>query len=151
MELSGQLHTAASLFPRERTMGARWIRGWVGWALGLTWDTVEKRKILHCQEPNPGHPACSLSLSYPNFVVCTKKKLKISLHIWSTNEEKYLEQIWRITLTPWSEFASELYRPSDCCLSAKWLPTSADRGCHVVSVTYPDGRINLKNAKRNDS
>jgi hypothetical protein len=26
-------------------------------------------------------------------------------------------------------------------LSAKWLPTFADRGCHVVSVTDPYGRI----------
>jgi hypothetical protein len=39
--------------------------------------------------------------------------------------------------TPWSESASELYRPSDRLLSAKWLPTFADRGCHVVSVTDP--------------
>jgi hypothetical protein len=44
-------------------------------------------------------------------------------------------------LTPWSESASELYRPSDRRLSAKWLPTFADRKCHVVSVTDPSGRI----------
>jgi hypothetical protein len=45
-------------------------------------------------------------------------------------------------LTPWSESASELYRPSDRRLSAKWLPTCADRRrCHVVSVTDPSGRI----------
>jgi hypothetical protein len=43
--------------------------------------------------------------------------------------------------TPWSESASELYRPSDRHLSAKGLPTFADRGCHVVSVTDPYGRI----------
>jgi hypothetical protein len=43
--------------------------------------------------------------------------------------------------TPWSESASELYRPSDRRLSAKLLPTCADRGCHVVSVTDPSGRI----------
>jgi hypothetical protein len=43
--------------------------------------------------------------------------------------------------TLWSESASELYRPSDRRLSAKWLPTFADRGCHVVSVTDPYGRI----------
>jgi hypothetical protein len=43
--------------------------------------------------------------------------------------------------TPWSESASELYRLSDCRLSAKWLPTFADKGCHVVSVTDPCGRI----------
>jgi hypothetical protein len=43
--------------------------------------------------------------------------------------------------TPWSESASELYRPSVRRLSAKRLPTSADRGCHVVSVTDPSCRI----------
>jgi hypothetical protein len=43
--------------------------------------------------------------------------------------------------TPWSGSVSELYRQSDRRLSAKWLPTFADRGCHVVSVTGPSGRI----------
>jgi hypothetical protein len=43
--------------------------------------------------------------------------------------------------TPWSESASEPYRPSDLRLSAKWLPTFADRGCYMVSVTDPYGRI----------
>jgi hypothetical protein len=46
-----------------------------------------------------------------------------------------------IKKTPWSESASEIYRPSDRCLSAKWLPTFADRGCHVVSVTDPHCHI----------
>jgi hypothetical protein len=43
--------------------------------------------------------------------------------------------------TPWSESARELYRPGDRRLSAKWLATFADRGCHVISVTDPYGRI----------
>jgi hypothetical protein len=43
--------------------------------------------------------------------------------------------------TPWSESASELYRPSDRRFSAKWLPTFADKRCHVVSVTDPYDRI----------
>jgi hypothetical protein len=42
--------------------------------------------------------------------------------------------------TPWSESASELYRPSDRHLSAKWLPTFAEKGCHVVSVKDRYGR-----------
>jgi hypothetical protein len=41
--------------------------------------------------------------------------------------------------TPWSESPSELYRPSGHRLSAKRLPTFADKGCHVVSVTDPYG------------
>jgi hypothetical protein len=43
--------------------------------------------------------------------------------------------------TPWPESASELYRPSYHLLSAKLVPTFADRGCLVVSVTDPYGRI----------
>jgi hypothetical protein len=43
--------------------------------------------------------------------------------------------------TPWSESASELYRPSDRRFSAKRLPNFADKGCHVVNVTDPSGRI----------
>jgi hypothetical protein len=43
--------------------------------------------------------------------------------------------------TPWPESASELYRPSDSRLSAKLVPTFANRGCHVVSVTDPYGRV----------
>jgi hypothetical protein len=45
------------------------------------------------------------------------------------------------TKTPWPEFASEVYRPSDRRLSAKLVPTSANRGNHVVSVTVTYGRI----------
>jgi hypothetical protein len=37
--------------------------------------------------------------------------------------------------TPWSESASELYRPSDSRLSAKIVPTFADRGS--LSLSFP--------------
>jgi hypothetical protein len=43
--------------------------------------------------------------------------------------------------TQWPESARELYRPSDRRLSTKLLPTFADRGCHVIIVTDPYGRI----------
>jgi hypothetical protein len=43
--------------------------------------------------------------------------------------------------TPWPEYASELYWPSDRLFSVKSLQTFADRVCHVVSVTDPYGRI----------
>jgi hypothetical protein len=38
----------------------------------------------------------------------------------------------QLNSTLWPESASELYRPSDRRLSAKLVPTFADRGCHVV-------------------
>jgi hypothetical protein len=80
-----------------------------------------------------------------NYVV---GKLVIIYFHWLNIFHHYIEDL-KITLvinqntmsfivnkkTPWSESASELYRSSDCSLSAKWSPTFADRGCHVVSVT----------------
>jgi hypothetical protein len=54
----------------------------------------------------------------------------LKIHVKQTNKQ-----------TPWSESASELYRPSDRRLSAKLVPTFANRRCHVVSVTDPYGRI----------
>jgi hypothetical protein len=60
----------------------------------------------------------------------------------SRNQEIYAKKIIKLyKKTPWSESTSELYRPSDHRLSAKWLPTFADKGCHVVSVTDPCGCI----------
>jgi hypothetical protein len=41
----------------------------------------------------------------------------------------------------WPKSARELYRPIDRRLSTKLVPTFADRGCHVVSVTDPYGCI----------
>jgi hypothetical protein len=49
--------------------------------------------------------------------------------------------LWSELLSPWPESASELYPSSDSRLSAKLVPTFADRGYHVVSVTDPSGRI----------
>jgi CBS-domain-containing membrane protein len=45
------------------------------------------------------------------------------------------------TEAPRPESASELYILSDCHLLAKLMPTFSDRGCHVVSVADPYGRI----------
>jgi hypothetical protein len=53
------------------------------------------------------------------------------------NKQEWYILLYFIKKTPWSESANELYRPSDSRLSAKRLPTFADRGCHVVSVTDP--------------
>jgi hypothetical protein len=39
---------------------------------------------------------------------------------------------WSVKKTQWPESTSELYRQSDRRLSAKLVPTCADRGCRVV-------------------
>jgi hypothetical protein len=67
-------------------------------------------------------------------------------NIRHSNKEE-LAGTWRENLhlssnvTPWSYSASEQYLPSDRCMSAKLVPTFADRGCHVVSATDPHDRI----------
>jgi hypothetical protein len=44
--------------------------------------------------------------------------------------------------TPWLKSSSELYRLSDRRLSAKLVPTLADRGCRVVSAANPPRPLN---------
>jgi hypothetical protein len=52
--------TPLTLFP-----GSLCIGGWMGPSDGL--EAVEKRRILHCLELNPGLPACSPSLYWPSY------------------------------------------------------------------------------------
>jgi hypothetical protein len=52
---------------------------------------------------------------------------------WMTVNNE-LRRMW------WPESASELYRPSDRRLSAKLVPTTADRASQMVTVTDPYGR-----------
>jgi hypothetical protein len=77
--------------------------------------------------------SCFFSCAYP--VTCLT-----FLQFWY-NISKYKNDQQKQKQTPLSESASELYRLSDRRLSVKRLPTFADKGCHVVSVTNPFGRI----------
>jgi hypothetical protein len=49
------------------------------------------------------------------------------VNLWTIIETVSKTDCNKKTETPWSEDANELYRPSDRRLSAKWLPTFADR------------------------
>jgi hypothetical protein len=78
-----------------------------------------------------------LSVSFP-----------LSVHTWrgfACADFKLLSSLisWRnsLKITPWPSSASELYRASDCRLSAKLVPTFEDTRCLVVSATDPHGRI----------
>jgi hypothetical protein len=68
-----------------------------------------------------------LSLLLPHVVAHIASSLSLTLHHLLT---------YSVALV-----LKRLYRPSDRRLSAKLVPTSADRRCHVVSVTDPYGRI----------
>jgi hypothetical protein len=76
-----------------------------------------------------------------HWVLCPHWKLILIVSLECNLNFKIFIHFYYLKLTPWSESASKLYRPSDRRLSAKWLSTFADRGCHVVSVTDPYGHI----------
>jgi hypothetical protein len=67
MEVSYQLHAPAAL-PLGREHPYPWIGGWVDPRVSLV--VVEKRKMLHSRESNPGRPARSPSL----YIYFTKKE-----------------------------------------------------------------------------
>jgi hypothetical protein len=72
---------------------------------------------------------CSLLINFFAMILSSITSLFIIL----------LQQIAR-KKPPCPESASELYRLSDHHLSVKLVPTFANRGCHIVSVTDPYGR-----------
>jgi hypothetical protein len=82
---------------------------------------------MYSSQQSQCHTEANVFLSQPVLNNWTK---------YHTNEVDQQQQ-----KTPWPESASELYRPSDRRLSAKIVPTFADRGCNVVGVTDPYGRI----------
>jgi hypothetical protein len=69
-----------------------------------------------------------------------RRKIRIS-PLYEAKCGVSVDRVQKQKQTPWPESASELYQPSYRRLSAKILLTFADRGCHVVSVTDPYGRI----------
>jgi hypothetical protein len=58
--------------------------------------------------------------------------------VWQTSGAEYRTIVFFKENTPWPESANELYRPSDRRLSAKLVPTFADRG---VSRAQRDGSL----------
>jgi hypothetical protein len=76
---------------------------------------------------------------------CSPESLWATYHVitWilSHSVTRKLYTVTTTTTTPRPESASELYRPSDRRLTAKLVPTFADRWYHVVSLTDPYGLI----------
>jgi hypothetical protein len=73
-----------------------------------------------------------------NFDISTEQRQKTAEEIYFLLISNYSKL--RVTSLP--ESASELYRPSERRLSGKLVPTfGKERGCRVVSVTDPYGRI----------
>jgi hypothetical protein len=86
----------------------------------------------------------ALVATYPQVFKCTQNiacnYLSRKLRELSTKCSG-MKHVSLFSITPWPEFASELYRPCDHPLSAKLVPTFSHRGCRVVSATDLYGRI----------
>jgi hypothetical protein len=110
--------------------------GWIILVLWINWERKTENKGRCSREPQSMLGWIILVL-WINWERKTENKGRCSRELAIEFEEslQYKKK------TPWSESAGELYRPSDRRLSAKWLPTVSDRGCHVVSVTDSYGRI----------
>jgi hypothetical protein len=101
----------------------------------------------HCNRPchcHSNHEYSRLDF-FSHFIYlrcrCAQRRVVIPSVSLSPLSAGVVSRLYTTKQTPWSESASELYRPSDRRLSTKWLPTFADKGCHVVSVTDPYDRI----------
>jgi hypothetical protein len=86
-------------------------------------------EFAHCSLKGKGNISCSY-----RFPVCSVTG--DSTILGNTTYVQY-----SLSKSPWPESASGLYRPSDRRLSAKLVPTFTDRGCSVVIVSDPYGRI----------
>jgi hypothetical protein len=118
-------------------------------SFAFSWRTnaTEKKDLVMSDVPMWWKSSCELQGMYglyrptkeniPTSPVETTPPTQIRQTLYTQPGVTYAQ----IKKTPWSESASELHRPSERRLLAKWFPTFADRGCHVVSVTDPYGRI----------
>jgi hypothetical protein len=78
---------------------------------------------------------------WPNRITVPSPSLPLTAYWCCCTEFHYDKTYAHIKQTPRPSSTSELYRPSDRRLSAKLVPTLADRGCCVVTAVnfgFPD-------------
>jgi hypothetical protein len=123
--------------PGERAPGTHWIGGWVGPRVGL--DAVEKRKILHSWESNPGRAACSPSLyrlSYPNslfhWCMITKVQWTVSEYWINNSIVQYIPLSCQVYFFP-----IQHCKPSELIFPYNFTIQSLLACCdHVLTMRY---------------
>jgi hypothetical protein len=124
------------------------------WAPGSVWKLWSREKSCPCRESYSGHPArhytdWAIPALSKHFVPigCIQKFVRwdaqagtrIMNAIMKTRLRSKIQSchgLKKKNSVTWVG-RRELYRPSDRRLSAKLVPTLADRGCRVVSATNP--------------
>jgi hypothetical protein len=104
----------------------------------IAWRT--RLSLRSCQKAGECLITSLIRIMYPVLPGTVPMSVCLNVHITETVDVKRIYP-HKKKKTPWSESASELYRPTDRRLSAKLVLTFEDRRCHVVSVTDPCGRI----------
>jgi hypothetical protein len=79
---------------------------------------------------------CAVGNSVHIILMCSSIQFFISFYTYSLSYITKKTKLNSVALV-----ASELYRPSDRSMSAKLVPTFADRGCRMGIATDPHGRI----------
>jgi hypothetical protein len=85
----------------------------------------------------------SCAVHFAHLARVFRHHLPLERRVWQRRSET-LNALITVTSNKkksWPESASKQYRPSDRRMSVKLVPTFADRGCQVVSVTDPYDRI----------
>jgi hypothetical protein len=96
--------------------------------------------------PSAPHTSSSMAGTVGQIVSDVANRLSLTPLQWSKKKLLYyrdhrIYKRLKVIQTNSVALASELYRPSDRRLPAKLVPTFAVRGCHVVGVTDPYGRV----------
>jgi hypothetical protein len=140
--------TPLQLYPQGKSPGTHLIEGWVDPRVGLV--DREKWKFLSVPGPELQPLSCPVLIltELPSNELHWLHTLWLFLAVYTSSY--WITSALDISICIRVAFLcsiclysnkknsmDELYRPSDRRLSAKWLPTFADRGCHVVSVTDP--------------
>jgi hypothetical protein len=102
---------------------------------------INDTRLISNPNQSPSHEFVETEIKIPSINVvdrvCPQSLPSKSLWAYHSAVTLSLEK------NTWPVSASELYRPSDCRLSAKLVQTFADRWCNMVSVTHLYGRILL--------
>jgi hypothetical protein len=96
--------------------------------------------VIHTFQCSSEYQTPSTLSANITFRISSKAEVPTSVHCTCKYDNGNCYSAKKSTKTPGLQSASELYRRSDRRLSAKLVPTLADRGCRVVSAMNPHGR-----------
>jgi hypothetical protein len=154
MGVSGQRHTPAALYPRERTPGIHLVGGWVGLRAGL--DIEARGKIIFlCRGSNFVCRACSQTLywlSYPSsHWVCWRSVSKVTGYSMDKQDSVYAkgqgprsDGLWCPPITLYIQWATVL-SPEGKERRNVWLTPHIHLVSRLIQRAWPPRPFTLYN------